>query len=75
MPIETKTYKHYWTDKKWWQDEDYVEFPVLSKLAGHSQVLIQGSSFFQISSLLPYCIEEWPSGIDSMERLFLIFCR
>jgi len=30
MPIETKTYKHYWTDKKWWQDEDYVEFPVLT---------------------------------------------
>ena len=30
MPIETKTYKHYWTDKKWWQNEDYVEFPVLT---------------------------------------------
>ena len=30
MPINTKTYKHYWTDKKWWQDEDYVEFPVLT---------------------------------------------
>jgi hypothetical protein len=30
MPIDTKTYKHYWTDKKWWQDEDYVEFPVLT---------------------------------------------
>ena len=30
MPIETKTYKHYWKDKKWWQDEDYVEFPVLT---------------------------------------------
>ena len=30
MPIETKTYKHYWTDKKWWQHEDYVEFPVLT---------------------------------------------
>ena len=30
MPIETKTYKHYWTDKKWWQNEAYVEFPVLT---------------------------------------------
>ena len=30
MPIETKIYKHYWIDKKWWQDEDYVEFPVLT---------------------------------------------
>ena len=30
MPIGTKTYKHYWKDKKWWQDEDYVEFPVLT---------------------------------------------
>ena len=30
MPIDTKTYKHYWTHKKWWQDEDYVEFPVLT---------------------------------------------
>ena len=30
MPIETKTYKHYWKDRKWWQDEEYVEFPVLT---------------------------------------------
>jgi len=30
MPIETKTYKHYWIDRKWWQDEEYVEFPVLT---------------------------------------------
>jgi len=30
MPIETKTHKHYWTDRKWWQEEGYVEFPVLT---------------------------------------------
>ena len=30
MPIETKTYKHSWKDRKWWQDEEYVEFPVLT---------------------------------------------
>ena len=30
MPIETKTYKHYWIDRKWGQDEEYVEFPVLT---------------------------------------------
>ena len=30
MPIETKTYKHYWKDRKWWQDAEYVEFPVLT---------------------------------------------
>ena len=30
MPIQSKTYKHYWKNSKWWQDDDYVEFPVLT---------------------------------------------
>tara|TARA_R100000995_G_C3409772_1_gene88810 strand:+ start:193 stop:615 length:423 start_codon:yes stop_codon:yes gene_type:complete len=30
MPIQSKTHKHYWKNSKWWQDDDYVEFPVLT---------------------------------------------
>jgi hypothetical protein len=30
MPIQDKIHKHYWNDPKWWQDDDYVEFPVLT---------------------------------------------
>ena len=30
MPITEKIHRHYWEEKKWWQMEDYVEYPVLT---------------------------------------------
>ena len=65
MPIETKTYKHYWKDRKWWQDEEYVEFPVLTYKKHYTRTKTVER---KIKSLLrrgkPYVVSDEASYLD-----------
>ena len=76
MPIKTKTYKHYWKDKKWWQDEDYVEFPVLTYKKHHARtktverkirsLLRRGKSFILNTNILTGDDILYVSGFNGM---------
>jgi len=62
MPIQTKIHKHYWNDPKWWQEEKYVEFPVLTYKKHYSRtktvenkiksLLRRGKSFLLNTNIL-----------------------
>ena len=76
MPIETKTYKHYWKDKKWWREEDYVEFPVLTYKKHYSRTktiekkirsfLRRGKSFILNTNILTGDDILYVSGFNNM---------
>ena len=76
MPIKTKTYKHYWKDKKWWQDEDYVEFPVLTYMKHYARtktverkirsLLRRGKSFILNTNILTRDDILYVSGFNGM---------
>jgi len=76
MPIKTKTYKHYWKDKKWWQDEEYVEFPVLTYKKHHTRtktverkiksLLRRGKSFILNTNILTGDDILYVSGFNGM---------
>jgi len=76
MPIKTKTYKHYWKDKKWWQDEDYVEFPVLTYMKHYARtktverkirsLLRRGKSFILNTNILTGDDILYVSGFNGM---------
>ena len=76
MPIDTKTYKHYWTDKKWWQDEDYVEFPVLTYKKHYARtktVERKIKSLLRIAILTVKILQKWRTNIFSQNVSYNIF--
>ena len=80
MPILTKTHRHYWKDKKWYQEEDYVEYPVLTYKTHYSRtktvekkirsLLRRHKPFLLNTNILTGDDIIWVSGINGMVHAY-----
>lgn len=80
MPILTKTHKHYWKDKKWWQLTDYVTYPVITYKKHYSRtktvekkirsLLRRGKSFILNTNVLTGDDILWISGMNGMVHVY-----